>query len=265
MNMSSPSFCLDHLVILVADLEQAVADYKALGFNIFPGGEHPGRGSRNALVVFADGAYLELITFNVKVPDFRWWQVFDRDGEGFVDFALLPGDLDAAVSAARKRGAEVLDPEDGGRARPDGVSIAWRTARPATSDLPFLCFDVTPRELRVPEGEARRHANGVTGVSRLTIAVRDIATSLPRYQAYLDVTGTGASLNAEGLQQAVLPISGAELVLVSPGPDGEASAALSRRLDARGEGPLALALKGTKTLVLDAALLHGAGITVMPD
>eukprot|EP01041_Mallomonas_annulata_P028533 gene28533-50396_t len=46
----------------VADLDAAVADYASLGFTVLPGGEHP-RGSRNALVVLADGAYLEIIAF----------------------------------------------------------------------------------------------------------------------------------------------------------------------------------------------------------
>mgnify|MGYP007076400440 CR=1 FL=1 len=38
----------------------------------------------------------------------------------------------------------------------------WRTARPAGTDLPFFCSDVTPRSLRVPA--APRHPNGATGI-----------------------------------------------------------------------------------------------------
>lgn len=52
---------LDHIVIAVQDLERSIADYTALGFNVLRGGEHPGRSTHNALVVFADGAYFELI------------------------------------------------------------------------------------------------------------------------------------------------------------------------------------------------------------
>ena len=55
---------IDHIVIAVADLDAAVRDYTALGFTVLPGGEHP-RGSRNALVVFADGAYLAATRPNV--------------------------------------------------------------------------------------------------------------------------------------------------------------------------------------------------------
>jgi hypothetical protein len=49
------------------------------------------------------------------------------------------------------------EPEvSGGRTRPDGVEIKWELSTPArwgekmgASRLPFLCGDITPRELRV--------------------------------------------------------------------------------------------------------------------
>lgn len=260
--MSATSFSLDHIVIAVADLAATIRDYTALGFTVLTGGEHPGRGSRNALVIFADGAYFELIAFTRPVPDFRWWNVLQRDGEGFVDFALLPGDVDLAVKAARGRGLAMGDPEDGGRQRPDGVSVAWRNARPDASDLPFLCYDVTPRGLRVQEGEARRHANGIMGVARIDIAVHDAAESAGRYAALLGGQAATAGRDEQGRDVAVLTVGSATLRLVGAGPQGAASAALRERLSARGEGPLALVMRGERAVALDPALLHGAGITV---
>ena len=176
---------LDHVVIVVRDLDRTVADYEAAGFTVVPGGRHPGRNTRNALVVFEDGAYLELIAYHAPSPEERWWRVLDAHGEGLVDFALLPKDIDAAVAAARARGLTGLAERPGRRSRPDGVEIAWQSARPASSDLPFLCADLTPRALRVPEGEVRRHANGVTGIGEVRVAVRDLAATLARYRAYL--------------------------------------------------------------------------------
>jgi catechol 2,3-dioxygenase-like lactoylglutathione lyase family enzyme len=236
------SFLPDHVVILVADLDRAIADYRALGFTVTPGGEHPGRGTRNALVLFEDGAYLELIAFHSPVPGFRWWHVFERDGEGFVDFALLPSDVDAAVAAARGRGVAIGDPENGGRARPDGVSVRWRNARPAASDLPFLCFDVTPRALRVPEGELRRHANGATGLAEIAVAVADPAVSLKRYADYLGLEPDRGAVRVGGLA--------IRLVLAGD------------RLERRGEAPAALTLRATETRTLDPALTHGAVISL---
>jgi hypothetical protein len=59
----STLFPLDHLVIAVNDLAQTMRDYQSLGFTVQPGGKHPGRQSHNALVVFEDGTYLELIAW----------------------------------------------------------------------------------------------------------------------------------------------------------------------------------------------------------
>ena len=81
-------FRLDHIVIAVADLEQAIADYRKLGFTVYPGGTHHGGASHNALVVFADGSYFELIAYLKPSPDVRWWKLLSSSGEGFVDFAL---------------------------------------------------------------------------------------------------------------------------------------------------------------------------------
>ena len=50
---------LDHLVILVRDVDRAVRDYEGLGFAVTPGCEHAGGPTRNALTPFKDGSYLE--------------------------------------------------------------------------------------------------------------------------------------------------------------------------------------------------------------
>lgn len=255
---------LDHVVIAVADLDKAMSDYARLGFTVLRGGEHPGRGSHNALVVFADGAYLELIAFTRAVPEFRWWQVLDRAGEGFVDFALLPDDIDRVVATARARGFGIEAPEDGARARPDGVKLAWKMARAATSDVPFLCGDVTPRALRVPEGAMRVHANGVVGVGEIVVAVADVAASAKRYAAYLGATIDAGSSGA-GTRRASLRLSGCTVTLVSPSGDGAEAKALETHLAHRGDGPCKLVFTGgsaAKPGMLDSALTHGARLEI---
>src|SRR5205814_2249869 len=97
----------------------------------------------------------------------RWW-ARRAMGSGVLDYALLPGAMTADVEAARARGLALAGPAPGGRVRPDGQQVAWETAVAATPDLPFLCADVTPRALRVPQGAAREHANGATGICELT-------------------------------------------------------------------------------------------------
>ena len=168
---------LDHLVILVRNLEIASADYGRLGFVVTPGGEHADGLTRNALVPFEDGTYLELVSFlDPEAPtDNVWgWRRFVPH-EGLIDYCAASDDLDSDVGRLRSLGFEVDGPDDGGRRLPDGTEIRWRVARIRQEGriLPFLIEDFTPRELRVPGGPATRHPNGATGVSGLDISAPD--------------------------------------------------------------------------------------------
>ena len=261
---------LDHAVILVNDLDAAIADYRALGFTVRRGGTHAGGATHNALVGFADGSYLELIAFLLRGSGHRWDAAAARGREGFIDFALLPDSVAAVVEGARSRGLAYQGPQDGGRLRPDGERLQWQTGTPPTPDLPFLCGDVTPRALRVPEGDVRVHANGVLGVAAITLAVADLAASLARWQALLGpqlpATEQPLALPGLGLQQAVLPLGSTRLVLVAPGPDAADSAALRAHLAGRGEGLLGMALSGPSgvpALALPRLQSHSAAFEIV--
>jgi hypothetical protein len=179
-------FGLDHVVVAVEGLARAIEDYRAAGFTVVVGGRHPPpRTSSNALIVFEDGAYVELISWDPPNPAERWSNLLQEHGEGYVDFALIPENLPRAIDEAKARGLHLDGPIDGRRERPDGVEVRWQTARQATFDIPFLCADLTPRDVRVPAGAARRHANGAKGVSKVVVAVADLVASVGRYEALL--------------------------------------------------------------------------------
>jgi hypothetical protein len=243
------AFSLDHVVIAVSDLDTTIADYRALGFTVYPGGVHHGGVSHNALVIFADGSYFELIAYRQQAPDVRWWQVLSKAGEGFVDFALLPENATRDAEAARARGLDVVGPTAGGRVRLDGARLDWQIVRPKTTDLPFWCGDVTPRNLRVPEGDMRLHANGVTGVASLKVAVTDVAKSASRYAA---LAGAGAVTQANGGARVTLGSTTFELV------------ADSAHVVKRAEGPVSLVLRGPVAKALDTKLAHGAVLSIAP-
>lgn len=270
---------LDHVVIAVHDLAAAMADYQALGFQVLPGGAHAGRLSHNALVVFDDGAYLELIAWRGD-NDESWYRVLQAHGEGFVDHALLPQAMARDVAAALQRGLQTLRPiSDGGRLRPDGQHVAWQLARQTTRALPFLCGDVTPRSLRVPEGPVRQQANGVTGVAAVLVAVPDLAGARADLQALLGVPvldGPGAAarqavawLADAGVACAHGGADGCDLVLVAPDATAPAPSAaaqhLAQRLATRGPGPCALVLHGlpaasSTAFTFDPQRCHGASL-----
>lgn len=155
---------IDHILIAVDDVEQAAATYRRLGFQVIAGGAHPKMGTHNALVPLADGVYLELIgvqdrSLARRFPHTRHVLEALARPNRLALFALDTDDVGAEAVAARARGLEITDAEEGERVRPDGQRVVWRTAHPGDARLPFLLQDVTPRNLRIPppqEGIGRR-------------------------------------------------------------------------------------------------------------
>jgi hypothetical protein len=164
---------IDHLVVGVEDLEAATRSYSALGFTVTPGGRHP-TSTHNALVIFSDGSYLELLAFNEPSPGHRWWPKIQAGG-GIIDFCARTDDLEADTDAYRASGV-TLERRPGARLRPDGREVRWVTSAPGGSAqgiAPFLIQDLTPRSERVAGDHT--HPNGVTGVGTITVAVEDSA------------------------------------------------------------------------------------------
>src|SRR2546423_2327298 len=173
---------LDHIVIAVNDLEAAIADYRRLGFTVVPGGRHP-VGTYNGLVAFADGSYIELISFYRDNPDHRWWSALKK-GEGLVDYCMRTDDLRGDTEKLRQAGVHIDDPVPWSRARPDGYQLKWMLALARGRHrgvAPFLIEDVTPRDERVPHDV--EHENGARGIAAVLVAVDDLHTVEKWYEA----------------------------------------------------------------------------------
>jgi hypothetical protein len=80
---------VDHTPIVVSNLEQAQADFRAMGFAIKPGRPHSD-GIRNAHIKFPDGTELELITATVAT-DALTSEYFSHQqlGDGPIYFGLI--------------------------------------------------------------------------------------------------------------------------------------------------------------------------------
>lgn len=257
--------CIDHVIIGVRDLAQASADYAATGFTVTPGGEHTSGGTHNALIAFADTSYLELIAYrdpDTPRADDVWWQRLAR-GEGFLGFALRMDDAAAEAAALHARGIGVRGPFAGGRERPDGQHVAWRSIAPEGGDpLPFLIEDVTPRPLRIPDGAATAHPLGVTGLLGLALVVDDLAASADAFAALLGSTGEPVASREEGVGAVRrFTVGPHAIALLSPaGPE----TAPGRALRMRGAAPYELLLGGGETdKALPVAQTHGARIRVV--
>jgi catechol 2,3-dioxygenase-like lactoylglutathione lyase family enzyme len=233
---------LDHVVILVADLAQAKADYEAMGFHVVLGGRHVGTPTHNALVIFGDGTYLELLAPLDAASARRSsdpWLLRLKKGEGLVAYAVrcspLPTAPPEVAGVAWEAGEE-------GRARPDGVELRWRMLMPSAGDLltplPFFIEDVTPTELRVPPEAAEEHGLPIAGIARLRVAVADVVTTATHLRQLLGVESEAAS--SPGAVRFILQADQITQVVELVGPDGDSRAA--DHLARLGEGPYEIEL-----------------------
>ncbi|MGH9898771.1 MAG: VOC family protein [Pyrinomonadaceae bacterium] len=175
---------IDHIVVIMSDLEAAIKSYEQLGFTVVSGGRHPG-GTHNALISLADGSYIELIAFYQPNSEHQWWNKLERGG-GLIDFCLRTDDLLSEIAAFRQAGIDMSDQTPGGRVRPDDYKIIWRTSMPNgryRGVFPFLIEDETPREERVPK--ETKHQNGVSGIDTITIVVDELPTITRWYGSIL--------------------------------------------------------------------------------
>jgi len=252
---------IDHVVVAVADLAQTIQDYERLGFTVTFGGDHAHRGSHNALITFQDGSYIELIAFKHEPPvkDNTWWDLL-QTGEGLVDFALVSDDLLSELQRLTSQNLEIIGPMEGGRLRTDGVRVAWRLARlnvNGAERLPFVIDDITDRDLRVPRGADAIHANGVTGIAGVTVAVTSLTAAEPPFRALLG----GARRGGEALRFTV----GHQFVqLIEP---SDPTSEVAEWISSRGSGPFRVTLHGPSPLRrdgrdLDPELTHSARFAV---
>jgi len=182
---------LDHIVVAVDDLNQAIEDYKSLGFRVAYGGKHASGTTHNALIPFSDGTYIELIALTGQDKtdaDAEDFSSFFQNGTGSAGYALFTDDLDEDIADMKARGVTVTPIRHGSRELTDGRTIKWRIAHVNNNIFPLFIQDETPRHWRVSDSERRtRHENGARGVEKVSFVVEDLHTGIARYRAILGV------------------------------------------------------------------------------
>jgi hypothetical protein len=127
---------VDHLVYATADLNRGIEEIeKLLGVRATAGGQHPGRGTRNALIALGPTTYLEIIAPDPDQPPPKQPRPFGIDGlqeSKLVAWCVNGRDLEQLRSEAVRKGVPLGEIRSGSRRRPDGVELSWRFTDPST-------------------------------------------------------------------------------------------------------------------------------------
>jgi hypothetical protein len=237
---------IDHVTICVPELAAGIAQFRKLGFNMFEGGAHPGKGTHNAIAFNADD-YVELLSIHDQAEHTKSSSKpgsknatlgeFIAAGGGIRYVVLQTDDLDAEVAAMRKRGVDVSDPIDGSRRSPTGQELRWKVATPGLQNALPLVFiqQMTPvEERRKQVPVAGQHANGVYKLERAYIVSRDAEAEAALYAKVLGMPQPKLHKGTVIMSDmAVFELGPTGLGIATPYAAGPASDALERR----GPGP----------------------------
>lgn len=128
---------IDHLVIGVANLDAGVREFEELtGVRPAYGGEHPDRGTHNALVSLGNRTYLELLA---PRPDARVTESLQFLSELAeltpVMWAVSTDDITQTAERLASAGYEVTGPVPGSRRQQNGSTLHWTVFEMAAPDL----------------------------------------------------------------------------------------------------------------------------------
>jgi hypothetical protein len=126
---------VDHLVYATPDLDMGIKRLEdLLGVRAAPGGQHPGLGTRNALIALGPSTYIEIIGPDPDQPKPAGPMRFgidDLEAPRLVGWVAKGIELEQLVSRARRSGVALGDVISGSRKRPDGVLLSWRYTDPS--------------------------------------------------------------------------------------------------------------------------------------
>ena len=92
---------IDHVMICVPGLPQGIEQYRKMGFNIYPGGTHTGKGTHNA-IAFNQDDYIELLAIRDQTEHQAAAGGPGNPDAGLVDFIAAGGGIRYIIPSATK-------------------------------------------------------------------------------------------------------------------------------------------------------------------
>ncbi|KAJ0422193.1 hypothetical protein BJY00DRAFT_311257 [Aspergillus carlsbadensis] len=193
--MPSQQVYIDHLLLQFSQERfETLPRWISDNFTVIDGGVHTGGLSRNKLIIFRDGTYLELYNWITKPEDWR-----ERLPGDFALTTLDPVTAEASQERIANAlastpgdggvGVTYYPPREGGRKNAEGIDVRWKIVKPGyakadatprdefyprgRTDAPFFCHDITPRTRRVTYDltSVTQHPSGATGIERIEVLV----------------------------------------------------------------------------------------------
>ena len=125
---------LDHLVYATPDLAVGIDTAERLfGVRASQGGQHPGEGTRNALIALGPTSYFEIIGPDPEQPKperARRFGIDEIKAPRLATWVAKGTDLEKFAGDAAARGVNLGAVISGSRKRPDGIVLSWRYTDP---------------------------------------------------------------------------------------------------------------------------------------
>jgi hypothetical protein len=168
---------IDHAVVMVADLDQAAANWKRLGFSVSPRGTHSAKMGSGNYTIMLDPDYIELLGVLAETEHNAPARAFlAKRGEGIERIAFTAIDSEAGAQEIRARGYAALGPTDFERpvTMPDGSMSAarfrifqWPIEEAPAGLRIFACQHKTRETVWIPE--LMKHANGAQRLRQVLV------------------------------------------------------------------------------------------------
>lgn len=136
-----PNARIDHLILGVPDLDQAIEDFEKLtGVRPVYGGKHP-TGTHNALASLGDRVYLELIALQPgATPPPQFAALSGIKNLTPIGWAVSADDGPALRRSLESAGFKLTESRPGSRTTSSGATLHWQTfgLTPNVEDAPFF-------------------------------------------------------------------------------------------------------------------------------
>ena len=172
---------IDHVVVLVRDLDKAREAYARMGFTLTPRGFHT-LGSQNHCLMFGSD-YVELLAVPRSHPAMQVFTEFLAAGEGLGAVALATDDANGLHAGLAADGIVADAPLDFSRPVEGLGDARFRIVQLPPEASPgcrmFACQHFTPELVWRPE--LQRHANGAAAIAAVAVVAEDVEAAAARY------------------------------------------------------------------------------------